>query len=105
MVASHRYEIRVAGVVPPDVVLDFDDLRISVEPVGTVIHGSLPDQAALYALLARLETYHVQLLEFRRCHQTRPANPSSDVVPRNLQLDGTVVLSAPTWRRPGDHGG
>ena len=68
MVASHRYEIRVVGMVPPDVVLDFDDLRISVEPVVTVIHGSLPDQAALYALLARLETYHVQLLEFRRCH-------------------------------------
>jgi hypothetical protein len=68
MIASHRYEVRVAGVVPPDVVLDFDDLRISVEPVVTVIHGSLPDQAALHALLARLETHHVQLLEFRRCH-------------------------------------
>lgn len=68
MVASHRYEVRVVGVVPPDVVLDFDNLCISVEPIVTVIHGSLPDRAALYALLARLETYHVQLLEFRRCH-------------------------------------
>ncbi len=55
-------------MVPPDVVLDFGALRISVEPIVTVIHGPLPDQAALYALLARLETYHVQLLEFRRCH-------------------------------------
>ena len=70
MVASHRYEIRVVGVVPPDVALDFDDLRISVEPVVTVIHGSLPDQAAVHALLDRLETYHVQLLEYRRCHGT-----------------------------------
>jgi hypothetical protein len=34
----------------------------------TVICGSLPDQAALHALLDRLEMYHVQLLEFRRCH-------------------------------------
>jgi hypothetical protein len=27
-----------------------------------------PIRRRLYALLARLETYHVQLLEFRRCH-------------------------------------
>jgi hypothetical protein len=68
MVASHRYQIRVAGVVPPQVLLDFDHLSISAEPVVTVIHGSLPDQAALHALLGRLEMYHVQLLEFRCCH-------------------------------------
>jgi hypothetical protein len=79
MVASHRYEVRVAGVVPPDVVLDFDHLRISVEPVVTVICESLPDQAALYALLDRLEKYHVQLLEFRRCHgATCPRCPRAD---------------------------
>jgi hypothetical protein len=47
---------------------DFDHLSISAEPVVTVIHGSLPDQAALYALLARLEMYQIQLREFRRCH-------------------------------------
>lgn len=68
MVASHRYEVRVAGVVPPQVLLDFDHLRISAAPVVTVICGSLPDQAALHALLDRLEMCHVQLLEFRRCH-------------------------------------
>jgi hypothetical protein len=68
MVASHRYEVRVAGVVPPQVLQDFDHLRISAAPAVTVICGSLPDQAALHALLGRLETYHVQLLEFRRCH-------------------------------------
>ena len=59
--ASVAGQSLVAGTVPPEVLLDFDDLRISPEPLVTVIHGSLPDQAALHALLARLETYHAQL--------------------------------------------
>ncbi len=68
MVASNLYEIRVDGAVPLEALQGFDHLRISIAPVATMIRGSPPDQAALYALLARLETYHVRLLEFRRCH-------------------------------------
>ena len=72
MVPSLYYEIRVAGVLPPEALLDFDRLNASVEPVETVLHGPLADQAALYGLLARLETFGVQVLEVRRVHDQDP---------------------------------
>jgi hypothetical protein len=68
-VPSSYYEIRVAGVLPPEALLDFDRLTASVEPVETVLHGPLRDQAALHGLLARLETFGVQVLEVRRLHE------------------------------------
>jgi hypothetical protein len=71
------YEIRVAGVLPPEALLDFDRLSTSVEPVETVVHGPLRDQAALNGLLARLETFGVQVLEVRRLHE-RDAQTGED---------------------------
>ena len=70
MVSLSYYEIRVAGVLPSEVLLDFDRLTASVEPVETVVHGPLQDQAALYGLLTRLETFAVQVIEIRRLHDT-----------------------------------
>ena len=66
MVSSSYYEIRVAGVLPPEALLDFDRLTASVEPVETVVHGPIRDQAALQGLLARLEACGIQVLEIRR---------------------------------------
>ena len=40
------YEIRVIGVLPPEALLDFERLSASVEPVETILHGPLRDQAA-----------------------------------------------------------
>lgn len=75
LVTSAHYEIRVAGTLPPEVLLDFERLTASVEPVGTVVHGSLPDQAALYGLLARLQAFGAQVLEVRRLHDDeKPAS-------------------------------
>jgi len=71
-VASSYYEIRVAGILPPEALLDFERLTASVEPVETVVHGPLRDQAALNALLARLEMFGVEIREIRRRHETRP---------------------------------
>src|SRR6516225_9272343 len=65
-VSSPYYEIRIAGVLPSEALLDFDRLNVSVEPVETVVHGPLRDQAALQGLLARLEAFGIQLLEVRR---------------------------------------
>lgn len=76
MVPSPYYEIRVSGVLPPEVLLDFERLRASVEPVETVLHGPLRDQAALHGLLARLETFGVEVLEVRRLH--RGDTPASE---------------------------
>jgi hypothetical protein len=66
------YEIRIAGVLPPEALLDFERLTASVEPVETVVHGPLRDQAALNGLLARLETFGVEVLEIRRLHDRDP---------------------------------
>jgi hypothetical protein len=65
-VPSAYYEIRVAGILPPEALLDFERLTAEVEPVETVLHGPLSDQAALHGLLARLETFGVQVIEVRR---------------------------------------
>jgi hypothetical protein len=65
-VSSSYYEIRIAGVLPSEALLDFERLTASVEPVETVVHGQLRDQAALQGLLARLEASGIQLLEVRR---------------------------------------
>ena len=48
------YEIRVAGTLPSEVLQDFELLSAAPAPVETVLHGPLPDQAALGAFLARL---------------------------------------------------
>lgn len=61
-----RYEVRVAGTVPAEALLDFEDLRVDSEPPETVLHGSLPDQAALHGLLARLEVFGAQVVLVRR---------------------------------------
>ena len=74
MVSSSYYEIRVAGVLPPEALLDFDRLTASVEPVETVLHGPLRDQAALQGLLARLETFGIQVIEVRRLRRDDPAD-------------------------------
>jgi hypothetical protein len=84
-VASSYYEIRVAGVLPPEVLLDFERLTASVEPVETVVHGPLADQAALNGLLARLETFGVEVLELRRLYglQSPPMGDVPTRRPRN----------------------
>src|SRR5580658_10127378 len=78
---SSYYEIRVIGVLPPEALLDFERLNASVEPVETVLHGPLRDQAALHGLLARLQTFGVQVVEVRRLHDPAPPDPA----PPNVQ--------------------
>jgi hypothetical protein len=72
------YEIRVAGVLPAEVLLDFGRLTASVEPVETVVHGPIQDQAALEGLLVRLETFGVQVVEVRRLHDRDPSADDRD---------------------------
>lgn len=78
VVPSSYYEIRVAGVLPAEALLDFGRLTASVEPVETVVHGPIQDQAALQGLLARLETFGVQVVEVRRLHDRNPPADDQD---------------------------
>jgi hypothetical protein len=66
IVMSVYYEIRVGGILPPGALLDFERLRVSVEPVKTVLQGPISDQAALHGLLARLELFGAEVVEVRR---------------------------------------
>jgi hypothetical protein len=68
-VASSRYEIRVSGLVPPEALLDFQDLSSAVAPVETVLCGEIADSAALQGLLARFDAFGVHLIEVRRLQQ------------------------------------
>ena len=63
---SPYYEIRVAGTIPQEALVDFERITADVEPVETVLHGPLADQAALHGLLARLEMFGAQVIELRR---------------------------------------
>jgi hypothetical protein len=59
------YEIRIAGVIPAEVLRGFEQLAVD-QPTETMVRGPLPDQAALNALLARLESSGIQLMRLRR---------------------------------------
>ena len=63
---SRYYEIRVSGILPPEALVDFERLTATVEPVETVLHGPLVDQAALTGLLQRLELLGVHVVVVRR---------------------------------------
>jgi hypothetical protein len=92
---TSSYEIRITGILPPEALLDFEDLIASVEPVESVVHGQLPDQAALHGLLARLELLGVQVLEVRRLHDQsrlaqsgRPGRPTPGPDDDEAGVDG-----------------
>jgi hypothetical protein len=71
------YEIRVAGMLPVEVLLDFELLSAAPMPVETVLHGPLPDQATLAAFLTRLEDFGADVIEIRRLREgIRAGQPS-----------------------------
>lgn len=59
------YEIRIAGVVPAGALRGYEQLAVD-QPAETMVRGPLPDQAALSALLARLESSGIQIMRLRR---------------------------------------
>jgi len=65
-VAERRYEIRVRGRVGQAVLDTFDRLESDIEPVETVLHGPVRDQAELHGLLRRLQGLGLELIEVRR---------------------------------------
>ena len=60
------YEIRVAGLLPPGVLLDFEELSASPQEAQTLLRGSLEDQRELRKLLDRLQMFGARLLEIHR---------------------------------------
>ena len=69
-----NYEIRVRGRLTDSLVAAFEGMNASVEPVETVLHGPVQDQAALYGLLDRIQDLGLELVEVRRLPDP-PAEP------------------------------
>jgi hypothetical protein len=60
------YEIRIKGRLSDSLIAAFEGLNATVEPVETVLHGPVADQAALYGLLDRIQSLGLELIEVRR---------------------------------------
>jgi hypothetical protein len=60
------YEITVRGRLGATLVAAFDGLTASASRADTVLRGELADQAALYAVLDRIESLGLELLDIRR---------------------------------------
>jgi hypothetical protein len=61
-----QYEIYVRGRLGEVIRSAFPALRAQARGQDTVLTGALPDQAALYGVLAAIESLGLELLEVRR---------------------------------------
>jgi hypothetical protein len=61
-----NYEIRIRGRVSRPVLEAFEGLHSDVEPVETILHGPVRDQAALHGILDRIQALGLELVEVRR---------------------------------------
>ncbi len=59
------YEIRVRGRLGAKLLRAFPGLAAQTRGEDTLLKGCLPDQAALYGVIARLEAFGLELLELR----------------------------------------
>jgi hypothetical protein len=77
-VASANYEIRIRGRVSDELLASFNELTATVEPVETVLHGPVADQAALHGLLDQIQGLGLELVEVRRLPSMRsePGQPA-----------------------------
>jgi hypothetical protein len=61
-----NYEIRVRGHLGSRMLRAFPAFGADTRGEDTLLRGHLPDQAALYGVIARLEALGLELLELRR---------------------------------------
>ena len=61
-----NYEVRVRGQLSMTLLAAFPDLRAQVLQSETLLAGRLPDQAALFGVLDRIEALGLELLEVLR---------------------------------------
>ena len=63
---ARSYELRVHGQISPDELIEFENVTAIEQPAGTVLRGTVPDQAALQGILQRLHGLGLELTEVRR---------------------------------------
>jgi hypothetical protein len=67
-----RYEISVRGHVGETLLCAFPALRAQRRGPHTVLTGALPDQAALFGVIAEIEALGLELIEVRQLPPHRP---------------------------------
>jgi hypothetical protein len=60
------YEIRIRGRISPALLDSFEGMSSVLEPVETVLHGPVRDQAELHGLIDRIQALGLELIEVRR---------------------------------------
>jgi hypothetical protein len=71
------FEVWVDGVVPEALLIEPHAARVAVQPVHTVLRGSLSDQAGLHEMINRLYGFGLELIDLRRVPTARCQNPCS----------------------------
>jgi hypothetical protein len=64
--AVSKYEFRIRGRLSEPLLESFDSLQSDVEPVETVLHGPVRDQAELHGIIERVQSLGLELVEVRR---------------------------------------
>jgi hypothetical protein len=65
-VPESSYEIRIRGRVTRSLLDSFERMQSELEPVETVLHGPVRDQAELHGLIDRIQALGLELIEVRR---------------------------------------
>jgi hypothetical protein len=65
-VADDRYEIRVRGRVGKRLLASFHGFDAEVEPVETILRGTVRDQSALHGVLEQIQAFGLELVELRQ---------------------------------------
>jgi hypothetical protein len=68
------YEVRLRGRLTANLLSQFEHFGLVAdgEPVETLLHGPVADQAALYGLLRRIEALGLELVELRQIPTPTP---------------------------------
>ena len=70
---ERAYEVRVAGLVPTEDLLDeLGDVEVAEHEFRTVLTGHFADQAALHGFLRRLRAFGLEVVEVRRVAAADP---------------------------------
>ena len=68
---STHYQITVRGRLSDALLTAFDGLTATPSAAGTVLCGEIPDQAALFGVLERIESLGLELLAVSRTEAAR----------------------------------
>ncbi len=71
-----QYEVRLRGILGETLLGAFPELRADARGDETVLTGSLPDQAALHGVLARIEALGIAQLGRCRLTRSQPTLPA-----------------------------